>query len=66
MVLPVSNIMVGPYAGDAQIRHADFVKSISRAKDCPKDARPEFAILVKSNVANRLSSTPSSTKRILP
>ncbi|PKU75110.1 GTP-binding protein [Dendrobium catenatum] len=50
MVLPGSNIVVGPYAGDARIKHADFVKSSSRAKDCPKDDRPEFAVIGRSNV----------------
>ncbi|KAF8040683.1 hypothetical protein BT93_B2803 [Corymbia citriodora subsp. variegata] len=39
MVLPGSNIVVGPYAGHAQIK-----------EDCPKDGRPEFAILGRSNV----------------
>ncbi|KAG0483070.1 hypothetical protein HPP92_011154 [Vanilla planifolia] len=50
MVLPGSNIVVGPYVGDAQIKQAQFVKSSSRAKDCPKDDRPEFAIIGRSNV----------------
>lgn len=50
MVLPGSNIVVGPYAGHAQIKEVEFVKSSGRAKDCPKDGRPEFAILGRSNV----------------
>lgn len=50
MVLPGSNIVVGPYAGDARIREVEFMKSSPRAKDCPKDGRPEFAILGRSNV----------------
>ncbi|GMN34278.1 hypothetical protein TIFTF001_004600 [Ficus carica] len=50
MVLPGSNIVVGPYAGDAKIKDVEFVKSSGRAKDCPKDGRPEFAILGRSNV----------------
>ncbi|KAM5576847.1 GTP-binding protein [Rosa sericea] len=50
MVLPGSNIVIGPYAGDAKIKEVVFVKSSSRAKDCPKHDRPEFAILGRSNV----------------
>ncbi|CAA0843086.1 GTP-binding protein [Striga hermonthica] len=50
MVLPGSNIVLGPYAGDAKIKEVDFVKSSNRPKDCPKDARPEFAMLGRSNV----------------
>lgn len=50
MVLPGSNIVIGPYAGHSQIKEIEFVKSSSRAKDCPKDERPEFAILGRSNV----------------
>lgn len=50
MVLPGSNVVVGPCAGDARIKEVEFVKSSSRAKDCPKDDRPEFAILGRSNV----------------
>lgn len=50
MVLPGSNIVIGPYAGDARVKQAEFVKSSSRAKDCPKDAKPEFAIIGRSNV----------------
>ncbi|KAL4395009.1 hypothetical protein HN51_022904 [Arachis hypogaea] len=50
MVLPGSNIIIGPYAGDARIKGVEFVKSSGRAKDCPKDDRPEFAILGRSNV----------------
>lgn len=50
MILPGSNIVVGPYAGHSQIKEVEFVKSSGRAKDCPKDDRPEFAILGRSNV----------------
>ncbi|PON40321.1 GTP-binding ribosome biogenesis protein [Parasponia andersonii] len=50
MVLPGSNIVAGPYAGDAKIKEVEFVKSSGRAKDCPRDNRPEFAILGRSNV----------------
>ncbi|XP_073152816.1 GTP-binding protein At2g22870-like [Henckelia pumila] len=50
MVLPGSNIVIGPYAGDAKVKEVDFVKSSNRAKDCPKDDRPEFAMLGRSNV----------------
>ncbi|XP_042413146.1 GTP-binding protein At2g22870-like [Zingiber officinale] len=50
MLLPGSNIVVGPYAGDAEVKKIEFVKSSARAGDCPKDGRPEFAILGRSNV----------------
>uniref|UniRef100_A0A7N0V296 EngB-type G domain-containing protein n=1 Tax=Kalanchoe fedtschenkoi TaxID=63787 RepID=A0A7N0V296_KALFE len=50
MVLPGSNIVIGPYAGHSQIKEIEFVKSSNRAKDCPRDERPEFAILGRSNV----------------
>ncbi|GMJ03858.1 embryo defective 2001 [Hibiscus trionum] len=50
MILPGSNIVLGPYAGHSQIKEVEFVKSSGRAKDCPKDDRPEFAILGRSNV----------------
>lgn len=50
MILPGSNIVVGPYAGHSRIKEVEFVKSSGRAKDCPKDHRPEFAILGRSNV----------------
>ncbi|XP_068303808.1 GTP-binding protein At2g22870 [Pyrus communis] len=50
MVLPSSNIVLGPYAGDAKIKEVEFVKSSARAKDCPKHDRPEFGILGRSNV----------------
>ncbi|TXG59953.1 hypothetical protein EZV62_014526 [Acer yangbiense] len=45
MILPGSNIVVGPYAGHSQIKEVEFVKSSAKAKDCPKDDKPEFAIL---------------------
>lgn len=50
MVLPGSNIVIGPYAGDAKIKEVQFVKSSNRPKDCPRDDRPEFAMLGRSNV----------------
>ncbi|XP_010245164.1 PREDICTED: GTP-binding protein At2g22870 isoform X2 [Nelumbo nucifera] len=50
MILPGSNIVLGPYAGHAQIKEVQFVKSSGKAKDCPKDDRPEFAMLGRSNV----------------
>ncbi|KAL5706691.1 hypothetical protein ACHQM5_024825 [Ranunculus cassubicifolius] len=50
IVLPGSNIVLGPYAGHSQIKQVEFVKSSARAKDCPKDTLPEFAILGRSNV----------------
>lgn len=50
MVLPGSNIVVGPYAERAQIREVEFVKSSGRVRDCPHDDRPEFAIVGRSNV----------------
>lgn len=42
--------MLGPYAGHSQIKNVEFVKSSGKAKDCPKDVHPEFAILGRSNV----------------
>ncbi|KAJ6818022.1 putative LRR receptor-like serine/threonine-protein kinase [Iris pallida] len=50
MILPGSNIVVGPYAGHSHIKQVEFVKSSPRARDCPRDGRPEFAILGRSNV----------------
>ncbi|XP_057478189.1 LOW QUALITY PROTEIN: GTP-binding protein At2g22870-like [Actinidia eriantha] len=52
MILPGSNIVLGPYAvsGDAKIKEVEFVKSSIRPKDCPRDSRPEFAMLGRSNV----------------
>ncbi|KMT18465.1 hypothetical protein BVRB_2g026080 [Beta vulgaris subsp. vulgaris] len=50
MILPGSNIVVGPYAGHSQIKEVAFVKSSTRPKDCPKDGLPEFAVLGRSNV----------------
>ncbi|CAL0313916.1 unnamed protein product [Lupinus luteus] len=49
-ILPCSNIVVGPYAGDAKVKEVEFIKSSARARDCPVDDRPEFAILGRSNV----------------
>jgi len=42
--------VVGPYAGESRIKEVEFVKSSARAKDCPRDTRPEFAMLGRSNV----------------
>ncbi|KAG6747581.1 hypothetical protein POTOM_047468 [Populus tomentosa] len=50
MILPGSNIVVGPYAGHAHIKEVEFVKSRGPAKNCPRDELPEFAILGRSNV----------------
>ncbi|CAH9108452.1 unnamed protein product [Cuscuta europaea] len=50
MILPRSNIVIGPYAGDSKINSVEFVKSSNKVKDCPKDNRPEFAMLGRSNV----------------
>ncbi|KAM4128195.1 hypothetical protein ACJW30_02G148500 [Castanea mollissima] len=50
MVVPGSNIVIGPYAGESRIKEVEFVKSSGKAKECPKDHRPEFAILGRSNV----------------
>ncbi|XP_022149441.1 GTP-binding protein At2g22870 [Momordica charantia] len=50
MILPGSNIVLGPYAGDSRVKEVEFVKSSARARDCPKDDKPEFAILGRSNV----------------
>lgn len=50
LILPGSNIVLGPYAGDAKIKEVEFVRSSNRPKDCPKDDRPEFAMLGRSNV----------------
>ncbi|KAJ3674052.1 hypothetical protein LUZ60_006044 [Juncus effusus] len=54
MVLPGSNIVLGPYAdaGEAKVKSVEFVKSSAKARDCPKDPlrRPEFAVLGRSNV----------------
>lgn len=50
MILPGSNIVVGPHAGHSQIKQVEFVKSSSKPRDCPKDDRPEFAIVGRSNV----------------
>ncbi|CAM0872115.1 unnamed protein product [Alopecurus aequalis] len=50
MVLPGSNIVVGPYAGDARVKEAEFIGCSAHARECPKDDRPEFAVLGRSNV----------------
>ena len=50
MILPCSNIVVGPYAGEAKIKQVEFVMSSARVRDCPADDRPEFAIVGRSNV----------------
>ncbi|KAJ0986270.1 hypothetical protein J5N97_004626 [Dioscorea zingiberensis] len=49
-VLKGSNIVLGPYARDAQVSAADFVKSSKRTEDCPADGLPEFALVGRSNV----------------
>ncbi|XP_042449380.1 GTP-binding protein At2g22870-like [Zingiber officinale] len=49
-VLRGSNIVLGPYAHDAQISTADFVKSSTKTEDCPSDGLPEFALVGRSNV----------------
>ncbi|PWA69966.1 P-loop containing nucleoside triphosphate hydrolases superfamily protein [Artemisia annua] len=50
IILPNSNIVLGPYAGDAKVKEVQFIGSSVRPKDCPKDDRPEFAMLGRSNV----------------
>ncbi|KAK9058794.1 hypothetical protein SSX86_023637 [Deinandra increscens subsp. villosa] len=50
MILTGSNIVLGPYAGDAKVKEVQFIGSSVRPKDCPKDDRPEFAMLGRSNV----------------
>lgn len=50
MILPGSNIVLGPYAGEAKVKEVQFMGSSIRPKDCPKDERPEFAMLGRSNV----------------
>ncbi|KAL8168328.1 hypothetical protein V2J09_009827 [Rumex salicifolius] len=50
MVLPGSNIVLGPFTGDAKIKEVEFIKSSTKPKDCPRDGRPEFAVLGRSNV----------------
>ncbi|GAA0184353.1 G-protein [Lithospermum erythrorhizon] len=50
MILPGSNIVVGPYAGDSKIKQVEFVKSSSRPRECPVHQLPEFAFLGRSNV----------------
>uniref|UniRef100_A0A453ILI7 EngB-type G domain-containing protein n=1 Tax=Aegilops tauschii subsp. strangulata TaxID=200361 RepID=A0A453ILI7_AEGTS len=50
MLIPGSNIVVGPYAGDARVKEAEFIGCSAHARDCPKDDRPEFAVLGRSNV----------------
>ncbi|KAI3966913.1 hypothetical protein MKW92_046240 [Papaver armeniacum] len=50
MILPGSNIVLGPYAGHSHIKEVEFIKSSAKPKDCPKDNFPEFAILGRSNV----------------
>lgn len=50
MILPGSNIVVGPYAGHAHFKEVESVKSRGAAKYCPRDELPEFAILGRSNL----------------
>lgn len=49
-VLKGSNIVLGPYARDAQVSTAEFVKSSKKTEDCPADGLPEFALVGRSNV----------------
>lgn len=49
-VLKGSNIVLSPYARDAQISAAEFVKSSTKTEDCPADGLPEFALVGRSNV----------------
>ncbi|KAE8802114.1 GTP-binding protein [Hordeum vulgare] len=62
MVIPGSNIVVGPYAGDARVKEAEFIGCSAHARDCPKDDRPEFAVLGRSNVG-KSSLINSLTRR---
>nr|GMD24617.1 GTP-binding protein At2g22870 [Ipomoea batatas] len=52
MILPRSNIVIGPYAGDSKVNTVEFVKSSNQVKDCPKDHRPEFAVVGKTRLIN--------------
>jgi hypothetical protein len=45
-----SNIVISPYAYDAQIEQAEFIKSSSRVEECPMNGYPEFALVGRSNV----------------
>lgn len=45
-----SNIVISPYAYDADIEQAEFIKSSSRVEECPMDGYPEFALVGRSNV----------------
>ncbi|ONK79492.1 uncharacterized protein A4U43_C01F6910 [Asparagus officinalis] len=49
-VLRGSNIVLGPYARDAQVTAAEFVKSSTKTEECPADGLPEFALVGRSNV----------------
>ncbi|RWW33490.1 hypothetical protein BHE74_00005873 [Ensete ventricosum] len=49
-VLRGSNIVLGPYARDAQVATAEFVKSSTKTEECPTDGLPEFALVGRSNV----------------
>ncbi|KAJ8774802.1 hypothetical protein K2173_017248 [Erythroxylum novogranatense] len=49
-ILKGSNIVLSRYAKDAQVVHAEFVKSSVRTEDCPSDQLPEFALVGRSNV----------------
>ncbi|KAL9662169.1 hypothetical protein QQ045_026999 [Rhodiola kirilowii] len=51
-----SNIVIEPYAGHSQIKEIEFMKSSNRAKDCPKDERPEFASLRSAQLCSRKPS----------
>ncbi|CAL9062810.1 unnamed protein product [Musa banksii] len=49
-VLRGSNIVLGPYARDAQVATAEFIKSSTKTEECPTDGLPEFALVGRSNV----------------
>ncbi|OAY77883.1 GTP-binding protein [Ananas comosus] len=49
-VLKGSNIVLGPYAKDAQVVTAEFVNSSVRTEDCPADGLPEFALVGRSKL----------------
>ncbi|KAG8096931.1 hypothetical protein GUJ93_ZPchr0013g35011 [Zizania palustris] len=63
MVIPASNIVVGPYAGDARVKEAEFVKSSARARDCPRMTAPSSLYWDARTSASPRSSTPSSAAR---
>ncbi|KAL5063929.1 hypothetical protein RYX36_025666 [Vicia faba] len=66
MIPPFSNIVVRPYADDSRIKDVQLVKSSPRAKYCPKDDRPEFAILGRSNIGKSSLINSLVRKKQLP